>query len=241
MSTNCRLLPYRIADGPHNMAADEILLESAAEGTPSLRFYGWSAPTVSLGYFQSCALRGDSSLADLPFVRRASGGMTLVHHHEVTYALAMPSSLLRPGESWICRMHHIVRAALAEFGVTAQTHSPPDHHPPGALCFHHFTAGDLLVGSAKVVGSAQRKLRGALLQHGGIMLAQSPYTPSLPGIRELTGHDLKGEAICVAVRRVFEYDTGWSLEPTDWAEFERRRVEELVQVRYGRTEWNEKR
>jgi lipoate-protein ligase A len=241
MTTNCRLLPYGIADGPHNMAADEVLLETAVEGTSSLRFYGWSAPTISLGYFQPSALRADSPLATLPFVRRASGGMTLVHHHEVTYALALPSRLLRPGESWICRMHHTIRAALAELGVTAQTHSSPDHHSSGPLCFQHFTAGDLLIDSVKVVGSAQRKLRGALLQHGGILLAQSPCAPSLPGIRELTGHDLKSEAICAAVQRAFERDTGWTLKPAGWTEDERRRVEELVHARYGRTEWNEKR
>ena len=47
-----RLLPYSEADGPHNMAADETLLESAVRGLASLRFYGWSPPTLSLGYFQ---------------------------------------------------------------------------------------------------------------------------------------------------------------------------------------------
>jgi len=47
-----RLLPFREADGPHNMAADEMLLEAAGVGQASLRFYGWSAPELSLGYFQ---------------------------------------------------------------------------------------------------------------------------------------------------------------------------------------------
>jgi lipoate-protein ligase A len=237
----CRLVGYGIADGPYNMALDEVLLESAVEGTPSLRFYGWSEPTVSLGYFQSSAVRRDGALADLPFVRRASGGMTLVHHHELTYALALSSSLLQPGESWICRIHHTIRAALADFGVTAQTHSAPDHHPSSPLCFHHFTAGDLMIGQAKVVGSAQRKLRGALLQHGGILLAQSPCTPSLLGIRELTGRNLKVELLCTAVQRAFERDTGWILVPQDVTADERLRDVELVETRYGHTEWNEKR
>jgi len=68
----CRLLPHVAADGPHNMAADEVLLESAAAGVASLRFYDWSEPTVSLGYFQPRGAR----LAGLPYVRRPSGGMT---------------------------------------------------------------------------------------------------------------------------------------------------------------------
>src|SRR5262245_28220263 len=50
--TTIRVLPHSVADGPHNMAADEVLLESAASGVASLRFYGWTEATVSIGYFQ---------------------------------------------------------------------------------------------------------------------------------------------------------------------------------------------
>jgi lipoate-protein ligase A len=113
-------------------------------------------------------------------------------------------------------MHHIIRAALAEFGITARTHSDPDIHPENPLCFHHFTAGDLLIGNAKVVGSSQRKLRGALLQHGGILLASSIWTPSLPGIRELTGQELRVAEIRAAIERTFEKETGWCLTSTNW-------------------------
>ena len=49
----------------------------------------------------------------------------------------------------------------------------------GLLCFQHLTPGDLLLQGAKVVGSAQRRHRGALLQHGGILLAASPHAPEL--------------------------------------------------------------
>ena len=51
-----RLLPFADADGPHNMAADEMLLETAGAGQASLRFYGWSAPALSLGYFPAAHL-----------------------------------------------------------------------------------------------------------------------------------------------------------------------------------------
>src|SRR5205085_11240257 len=84
MMLHCRLLPYAVADGPHNMAADEVLLEAAFAGVASLRFYGWTTATVSLGYFQPERVRlDDGRLAGLPFVRRPSRGGTLVHHHEV--------------------------------------------------------------------------------------------------------------------------------------------------------------
>ena len=73
--TTIELLPYEIAPGPHNMAADETMLESAAQGRALLRFYGWTTATVSLGYFQSHKIREqDSLLTPLPFVRRPTGG-----------------------------------------------------------------------------------------------------------------------------------------------------------------------
>jgi lipoate-protein ligase A len=239
----CRLLPYRVADGPHNMAADEVLLEGASAGVASLRFYAWAAPTVSLGYFQPHRPLGDEPrLAGLPWVRRPSGGMTLVHHHELTYALALPpGSAWQGGEPWLRRMHGVIAAALGEFGVTAHPHESPDRHADTPLCFLHLTAGDLLVGGAKVGGSAQRKHRGALLQHGGLLLAQSPYTPELPGIRELTGRALAVEETCSAVARALARETGWQLVPGDWTAGEAARGEELVAGKYGRREWNEKR
>src|SRR5467141_2181778 len=198
----CRLLPYAVADGPGQMAADEVLLESAAAGIASLRFYGWSAATLSLGYFQSEQLRRtEKKLEALPYVRRPTGGATLVHHHEVTYALALPAGApWQTGESWLCRMHGIVAAALAGLGVTARLCSPTPEPPfAGVLCFQHFTPGDVLIGTAKVVGSAQRRQLGALMQHGGILLAASPHAPVLPGIRELSGRSLSVEETCTAV------------------------------------------
>ena len=74
-SSICRLLAYGVAAGAANMAADEVLLERAVAGTPSLRFYGWSEPTVSLGYFQKEAVcRADPLLRQLAYVRRPTGG-----------------------------------------------------------------------------------------------------------------------------------------------------------------------
>src|SRR5208282_367825 len=166
-----RLLPYASADGPHNMAADEVMLQAAIGGLASLRFYAWPEPTLSLGYFQAERLRHDDSrLAGLPYVRRPSGGATLVHDHEITYALALPSGRpwqdgQRSGSPWLRRMHAIIANALASFGVPTRLHEPGgEQHFPGFFCFCHFSAGDVMVGSAKVVGSAQRRQRGALLQ-----------------------------------------------------------------------------
>lgn len=245
-SATCRLLPDAAADGPHNMAADETLLESAAGGAASLRFYGWSAPTLSLGYFQPERVRAaDPRLAALPFVRRPSGGATLVHHHEVTYALALPAGApWQSAEPWLCRMHRLIAEALAELGVEAVAHSPcgaENERFADFLCFRHFTPGDLLIDRAKVVGSAQRRHRGALVQHGAILLAASPHAPALPGVRERTGRDLSAAEVRDAVARQFTRQTGWRLVEGDWSAAERQRVRELAAAKYSQDAWNRKR
>jgi lipoate-protein ligase A len=227
------------------MAADETLLESAAAGTPSLRLYGWSQPTLSLGYFQPEApCRGYARLGELAWVRRASGGAALVHHHEVTYTLALPPGMpwQKCGESWLRRMHGILTDALAALGVNVRKCSEDQEKKLGeVLCFLHHTPGDLLIVEAKVVGSAQRKQRGALLQHGGILLAASPFTPILPGIRELTGLAISPEALSAAVKEQFTQQIGWELQPADWTADERRRIEELITGKYTQPAWNCKR
>ena len=159
MRSTVRLLPFETLPGPANMAADEALLESAVAGVASLRFYAWSVPTLSLGYFQPATDRRiDPALVGLAWIRRASGGSALVHHHEVTYALALPPGLpWQPkGRPWACRFHELIAAALKPIGVSAEAVVCGREQKLGpVLCFLDQTAGDLLAAGAKVVGSAE--------------------------------------------------------------------------------------
>jgi lipoyl(octanoyl) transferase len=239
-----RLLPYAVADGPSNMAADEALLETAVAGGAALRFYGWSSATLSLGYFQPAAVRlEDERLAALPWLRRPSGGGTLVHHYEATYALALPEGAAwGAGAGWLQRMHEIIAAALKSLGIHVALHVPrPEQQCEGCLCFRQLTRGDLILGSAKVTGSAQRRRRGAVLQHGAVLLAASAHTPALPGIRELANVLLAVPDTCVAIQVAFTRLTGWALIPGDWTEQERNRTAELAREKYAQQWWNAKR
>jgi lipoate-protein ligase A len=242
-----RLLPLSAADGPTNMATDETLLESAADrGVATLRFYTWSTPTLSLGYFQPAAVRDEiPTIGPLPWVRRATGGAAIVHHHELTYALALPQSKeWQPrGESWICRLHHMVQAVLFDFGVKARGVVCGEELKLGAgLCFLHQTPADLTIDGSKVAGSAQRKLRGALLQHGSLLLRRSEFAPSLPGIFDKAGRDLfTVDEFAQRIVQAFTIDTPCAVVPGEWRPEEEQRIPQLRDEKYAAADWNAKR
>jgi lipoyl(octanoyl) transferase len=240
----CRLLPFSLGDGPTNMAADEVLLQSAQRGVMSLRFYGWTEVTLSLGYFQAAAGReSDPKLRELPFVRRPTGGATLVHDHELTYALALPAAFRhQTGESWLNRMHRIIASALAKRGIACRLATAAETGQGAAtLCFQQFTPGDLLLNGSKIAGSAERRQKGCLLQHGAILLKASPHASQLPGILEQAGFDLSPSECQAAIVPGFQEETDWDLVELPWDRQELANRDRLVIEKYSRAEWNNKR
>ncbi|MEQ8209519.1 MAG: hypothetical protein RH917_06780 [Lacipirellulaceae bacterium] len=200
----CRLIIDPPQSGVRNMVVDECLLEEAAdEGVATLRFYQWSEPILSLGYFQKYEDRqSHTGSQSLPVVRRLSGGGTLLHDQELTYSLCLPSDHAAVQEpSRIYRVvHQAAIDALAQQDITLKfwddfakklpTEDEPDEP---FLCFQRRTDDDLVVptetapGSIKILGSAQRRRRGAVLQHGALLLSASPYAEELSGIQEASG------------------------------------------------------
>lgn len=190
----CRILPYRVADGSSQMAWDEAMLEAVAEDPTAalLRSYGWSEPTLSLGYFQEIAeAEADPRWAGAPIVRRPTGGGAIWHDRELTYALVLPAShpTARPSVALYHAVHAAIAGLLRSRGVEVDRRGPSDPPPgPGRplLCFRDRDPEDLVLRGAKVVGSAQRRRRGAVLQHGSLLLEHSPRTPELPGVADLS-------------------------------------------------------
>jgi lipoate-protein ligase A len=196
----CRLFVDPPAEGAWNMAVDEALLDQAAdEGLASLRFYRWSEPTLSLGYFQAYDERDQHAPSrNAAVVRRLSGGGALIHDRELTYSLCLPAShpLAREAVTLYELVHEALIEIFAERGIAASLHGDPATAPPGEqphepfLCFARRTSADVVVavpsvGAAppsKIVGSAQRRRRGAVLQHGAVLMETSPTAPELPGL-----------------------------------------------------------
>ena len=193
------------ARGPANMTADEALLDAAAAGAPGGRWYRWSEPTVSLGHFQKPAELIGTELARLPAVKRLTGGGAIVHDREWTYAMAVPRShpLAKSPERFYEAVHGELIAALASAGIHARlrgTGGSSKDDP--TLCFLRADPRDVVVTDdagavRKVVGSAQRRRRGAVLQHGSLIASASPEAVGVPGLRELCG--LNGDAVRAVV------------------------------------------
>ena len=178
------LLAWRdeAAVGAVNMAADELLAaEAVRRDRPLVRIYGWREPTVSLGGFQRL---GDAQafpgIAGLPIVRRPSGGGAIIHGSDVTYAVAVPRSHAWGGDPQVLydAFHEALVEVLRKQGITASLH-PGRGRDAGDedrfLCFDRRARGDLVVRTAdsaddhKILGSAQRRLQAAVLQHGSLL------------------------------------------------------------------------
>lgn len=238
-------MPLESNFGPYAMASDELLLELAEEGICSLRFYTWAEPTVSLGYFQSSShLLNSKELNTLPWIRRATGGEALVHHHELTYALGLPLNIAgQKSTLWQEKMHLIIQKALSLLGVSLPEINLPEQRndPTNLLCFHHHAPQDLIINKHKIVGSAQRKKKRSVIQHGGILLAQSKYTPSLPGILELSGKNLSPEKLAEAIVDECRHCLGWTFNASEWSPEEQARIQHFVKLRFANEDWNNKR
>ncbi|MFM8413266.1 MAG: lipoyl protein ligase domain-containing protein [Planctomycetota bacterium] len=200
------------APGPENMAADEVLADEAvATGGLLVRLYGWSEPAVSLGGFQRLAeATSCPAIAGLPIVRRPSGGGAILHGSDLTYAVAVPRDHAWGGDPQVLydAFHESLAAELRHRGVAAALHAGSDRAAgdEGRLfCFDRRARGDLVVRDAghdpdghKILGSAQRRLRGAVLQHGSLLtrsLASVAAPARHPGLVELhpaaAGWDLR--------------------------------------------------
>jgi lipoate-protein ligase A len=222
------------------MAVDEAILCSAIERDdplPTLRWYRWSTPTLSLGYFQS-AQEIPASLAGLDVVRRLTGGGAIVHDREWTYSLVFPSGQWPRGE--FIDLVVDVHSALAEVlsGLARATERKPTAEP--FLCFERRSAQDLVAGETKIVGSAQRKRAGVLLQHGSILTSASDHARHLSGAREV-GVPLDEVAFCRSVESILAHRWGWVWEESGLSPLERSTAEHFAREKYGSDTWTRRR
>ena len=267
-----RLLIDDAADAAWNMAADEAMLRMHAVGKipPTLRFYSWQPRAVSLGYFQRADREVDLEECEkrgMRVVRRLSGGRTVLHDREVTYSLIVKESepYIPDGvtASYLFFSRGIA-AGLTSLGVEPSLHSPrqaaglsSNASLRSAACFDAPSHYELTVGGRKIVGSAQTRRDGVLLQHGSILLDFDPeslvdvfaiaaeegrrellaeLSRRAAGLNAVAGKQFEFLEVATAVASGISTQCGVQLNPTQRALPELELARELEQ-KYRSKEW----
>ena len=177
-----------VVDGKLNMAMDRAILTACERGQApaTLRLYGWEKPTLSIGYSQNKLRDVDTAQCErrnIPIVRRFTGGRALLHQYELTYSLVAP--IPHPGfpgnlAGAFGAVSKAVIFSLEKAGVAKPEISGKDKRSQGEgkkrspACFSTSNHWEITVKGKKLAGSAQRRLNGAFLQHGSILLDLDP-------------------------------------------------------------------
>lgn len=154
------------------------------DGQPALRIYGWEKPCISLGYSQDPNIELNQSNCKkyrIEIVKRPTGGGIVFHNeYEVTYSLVcdkddnrLPAGMI---ESYIA-ISEIVIKALRKVGIKAEL-SSSRHNEQARLCFSYPATYEITLNGIKIVGSAQKRGKKALLQQGSIFIRNSNLKPA---------------------------------------------------------------
>lgn len=182
--TNWRLILDPPARGAWNMAVDEAILEAVgrAEALPTLRFYSWTPPCLSLGYAQSLGDVDQAALKALGWdiVRRPTGGRAILHTDELTYAVIGPQDDPRLSGGVLESYENLSKAllqGLALLGIPAEAvekkQSPSSNETQkkqNPVCFEVPSNFEITLAGKKLIGSAQARRKEGVLQHGTLPL-----------------------------------------------------------------------
>ena len=272
MTSAWRFLDTGCGDAAYNMAVDEALLLSheAGQSPPTLRVYTWSSPTLSFGYAQNVEKEVDTTACrehGVTPIRRPTGGRAVLHDEEATYSVVMP---LRLGGREASVTEHYRRigialeAALRHAGLSVNLERPSvlgaATRPASPACFAAISRYELSATGRKLVGSAQKRGRRSLLQHGSIPLTMDRNRlfaclrvpvdrreqllgeayASMVAVNEIAPVPLDVAALQRALRQGFadRLTDGAGMVAGDLSAAECRLAEELRLTKYGSDAWN---
>jgi len=251
------------------MGVDHTLAEAVGAGAspPTLRFFRWAPPCLSLGFNQPYAVANAEFCGKhgVEITRRPTGGRAVLHHLELTYSVTAPlgqppfSRDLQENYQRVCQA---LVAGLQRLGVPAVLSSEGKKLLPpvsAAPCFIQPAAGEVVVEGRKLVGSAMRRFREVFLQHGSLLLDwDSQLQAGVLGLQEdtalrrvvVTVRDVLGkvpghQALVEALLAGFQEVLGVQCEPGALSPEELARAEVLARELYGherfvvRREWQE--
>jgi lipoate-protein ligase A len=263
-----RLLLTPAASGAWNMAVDEAILEAAtrADVPPTLRLYAWQPACLSLGYAQPASDVDNDRLKDRGWdlVRRPTGGLAILHTDELTYSVCGPEdNPVLSGDilSSYKRLSSAILSALELIGVGVQAlpqEKNPDLRNPEPVCFEVPSNYEITADGKKLVGSAQARRQGGVLQHGTLplygdlsritqVLAFPDQTNRIQAAERLLarattvqsamGRLVTWEQAAEAFTKGFMQTLGLNLIAGELSDKELARTEQLVEEKYGNPVW----
>ncbi len=177
-----KIIEYKEYNGAENMRIDYELLESSiktGDKTPILRLYGWSPKCVSLGRNQNIKTVNEAFCSEnkIDIVRRITGGRGLLHDDELTYSFICPAAILKDGNFIKSSYKEISSAIILGFkslGINLDFGSENKVNTKYNYCMSLSTGADINYQNKKIIGSAQFRSQGYILQHGSILFTYNP-------------------------------------------------------------------
>ena len=200
-----KLLSEPPASGEYNMQRDRELLDEAIANPslPILRFYRFGEPTLTIGYHQRLTTMNEAEAANanIPIVRRPTGGRAILHWQELTYSVIIPATHPITKMS-IADSYGLLSSALLDgirrMGIAASFLPGDRGYIKSASCFASSSRYEIAIDGKKFIGSAQKRDSGALLQQGSILTGpfyrnintytSKPATDKGTSIGEILGH-----------------------------------------------------
>ena len=172
-----KIIPYETRTGKENMQIDSDLLDFAIKNElkePIFRLYGWEPACVSLGRNQKDDFLDYELLKskNIDVVRRLTGGRALLHDNEITYSLICPESFLQNGSHIVSSYKEISQILIDKFkklGIDLDFGASKPINTGFDYCMLISTGADLCYKEKKLIGSAQCRSHGYILQHGSIL------------------------------------------------------------------------
>ena len=244
-----------------NMARDEYLFNRCHEKKMGFfRLYSWKNPSFSFGVSQKITSAIDvdfikSNNMNCSYVRRITGGKTVLHHHEITYAVISSEDIFYKDND-LHRSYMLISTVLMNafhtLGLNAylSTGSPSHLSRSNNPCFSFPTPNELEIQGKKIVGSAQKRNKHALLQHGSIPISMDYHlyaagTRSRANIikRSMTTlnevSDKTKAELSQALVESFQAFIRQPLEPFEFNREEKKTIAE-IESKYNSEEWNHK-
>ncbi len=255
MSLKFRFIDHSPGRGAMNMAIDEAL---TASDLPVLRFYTWQPACLSLGFFQKAAEVNIDLCRELNIdvVRRLTGGSAVLHKSELTYSLICNADLL-PGS--VIESYKVISSALLQglrnLGLNPVLNSTVPKGERSPLCFHDSSWYEIQVNGRKIIGSAQKRMNGRILQHGSILVETNAeqycslfhlsrlglgvhIRKKMTSVNDEIGSKVDFYRLKEAMKKGFESALQIEFETSSLAEKELQQAEKLASDKYLNDQWN---